>query len=143
MTEHRKLRFNFENSGGSLETESIWVIANEEGYIIDNIPFYVKEIAIGDLVSATQDSNGHLWFSQLLKPSGHSTIQIWFSDISTLSEIRSKLSQLGCSSEISEIPQLIAVDIPPNVDYSIVQVFLEEGEKNGLFEYQEACLGFL
>ncbi|MCR8648032.1 DUF4265 domain-containing protein [Leptospira interrogans] len=143
MTEHRKLRFNFENSGGSLETESIWVIANEEGYIIDNIPFYVKEIAIGDLVSATQDSNGHLWFSQLLKPSGHSTIQIWFSDISTLSEIRSKLSQLGCSSEISEIPQLIAVDIPPNVDYSIVQGFLEEGEKNGLFEYQEACLGFL
>uniref|UniRef100_UPI0039C927AF DUF4265 domain-containing protein n=1 Tax=Leptospira interrogans TaxID=173 RepID=UPI0039C927AF len=143
MTEHRKLRFNFENSSGSLETESIWVIANEEGYIIDNIPFYVKEIAIGDLVSATQDSNGHLWFSQLLKPSGHSTIQIWFSDISTLSEIRSKLSQLGCSSEISEIPQLIAVDIPPNVDYSIVQGFLEEGEKNGLFEYQEACLGFL
>ncbi|WP_050553898.1 DUF4265 domain-containing protein [Leptospira santarosai] len=143
MTEHQKLRFNFENSSGNLETESIWAIPNKEGYIIDNIPFYVKEIAVGDLVSATQDSNGHLWFSKLLKPSGHSTVQIWFSDISIVSEIRNKLTQSGCPSEISEIPQLIAVDIPPNVDYNIIQDFLEEGEKKGLFEYQEACLGFL
>jgi hypothetical protein len=37
----------------------------------------------------------------------------------------------------------VAVDIPPAVSYEDVRAYLEEGESNGKWDYEEACLGFL
>ncbi len=50
---------------------------------------------------------------------------------------------MGCSSELSELPRLVAVDIPADVEYRGVREFLEQGEADGEFEYEEGCLGFV
>ncbi|MCY1079789.1 DUF4265 domain-containing protein [Archangium lansingense] len=143
MNERLKLRFHFENSAGENETETMWVIKRDDGYEIDNIPFYVKELALGDVVAAQSDKGGAPWYSELVRPSGHSTIHLWFSHEEDVESVRGTLRQMGCASEVSNLPRLVAVDVPPEVSYDKVKAFLEQGEQTGLFEYQEACLGFL
>lgn len=98
---------------------------------------------MGDLVAARRDENGLLWFAKMIKPSGHTTIQILFNREEDVAPFRALLRQMGCESEGSDMPELIAVDIPPAVKYEEVKKLLDEGEHEGRFEYQEACLGFL
>lgn len=143
MSDHKKVRFTYPNSDGGTEVESMWAIERADGYEIDNIPFYVTSLAVGDLVAARRDEDGLLWFTQMTKPSGHSTIQILFAHEKDVASFRSQLDQLGCTSEKSDIPELIAVDIPPAVKYEKIKSVLDEGEREGKFEYQEACLGSL
>jgi hypothetical protein len=142
MNERLKLRFPFETAEGGEETETLWVIKREDGYEIDNIPFYAKEVALGDVVSAKPDANGVLWYSELVRPSGHSTLQLWFSRQEDVESVREALRQRGCASELSDLPRLVAVDVPPHVPYASIKALLDQGEQAGQFEYQEACLGF-
>ncbi|MFS8066930.1 MAG: DUF4265 domain-containing protein [Byssovorax sp.] len=123
--------------------ESIWAIEREDGYEIDNIPFCVKSLSVGDLIAARRDENGLLWFTKMLKPSGHITIQILFSREEDVASFRAQLGQMGCESEGGDMPELVAVDIPPTVKYEDVKNLLDEAEHEGRLEYQEACLGFL
>ena len=120
MNEHAKVRFIYENSDGGTEVESMWTIEREDGYEIDNIPFFAKSLAVGDLVAARRDKDGLLWFARMIR-----------------------LGRMGCESELSDIPELVAVDIPPTVKYEEVKSLLDEGEREGCFEYQEACIGFV
>jgi hypothetical protein len=121
----------------------MWTLRRDDGYEIDNIPFYVKELALGDVVSAQADAEGALWFSRLVRPGRHSTIRLWFSNEHDVQPIRHELKRMGCASEVSDLPRLVAVDVPPNIPYEKVKVFLDQGEQAGIFEYQEACLGFM
>ncbi len=143
MNSHKKLRFTFENADGGQEVESLWVLEREGGYEIDNIPFYVNDVACGDLVAARSDDEGQLWFSHLIQASRHSTLRLWFAREDDVEPVREHLWDLKCASEISDIRRLVAVDVPPTVGYETVKLFLENGKQEGRFEYEEACLGFL
>jgi hypothetical protein len=143
MSERLKIRFPFKNSTGGDETETLWVMKRDSGYEIDNIPFYVQELALGDIVTAEPDEGGALWFSELVAPSGHSTVHLWFTQEKDVEPVRAVLRQLGCPSEVSDLPRLVAVDVPPDVPYKQVKEFLEQCESSGRLQYQEACLGFL
>jgi len=44
---------------------------------------------------------------------------------------RDHLKKMGCSSELSHIPKLIAIDIPPKINVQCITHFLAEGEKRG------------
>jgi hypothetical protein len=127
---------------GHVEIESIWALPEAGAFRVDNIPFYAKGIAVGDVVSAAERNGAH-YFDRVLVPSGHSTIRILFSDDGIIQNTRNDLRSIGCESEISDIPTLIAVDIPPTVSYENLKLYLDKGEAEGKWEYQEACLGFL
>lgn len=142
MSKRLKIRFPFKNSAGVSETETMWVISRDTGYEIDNIPFYVQELALGDVISAQPDASGVLWYSELVQPSGHSTLHLWFAHEKDVASVREALRQMGCASEVSDLPRLVAVDVPPEVPYGKIKEFLEEREGIGQLEYQEACLGF-
>lgn len=114
---------------------------------IDNIPFFAKGVSCEDIVTAEQSAGG-LIFKELFQPSGHSTVRIVIYQegrderrvAAIVQEIRQSLRNMGCTTELSHIPNLIAVDIPPNVTYESVSAFLSEQEKDGLLEYEEAAL---
>jgi hypothetical protein len=141
MTDHVKVRFTHENSDGGTEVESMWAIERQGGYEIDSIPFRVMSIAQGDLVAVRRDADGLMWFVRVLAPSGHSTIQILFRSAEEVESFRADLARLGCASEGSDLPELIAVDVPPSVKYEELKALLDAGEREGRFEYQESCLG--
>ncbi|MCE9673131.1 DUF4265 domain-containing protein [Myxococcus stipitatus] len=140
---HVKILFPFTNSSGDTEIESMWAVKRDDGYEIDNIPFYVKSLAWGDVVSARADADGAWVYEALVRPSGHSTIHLLFEREGDVPRVRDELTGLGCSSEVSNLPSLIAVDVPPAIPYEGIKRYLEQGEAAGTFEYQEACLGFL
>jgi len=140
MPTRAKLRFPFMNEAGRNETETMWAVRRDDGYEIDNIPFYAKELALGDVGSTETDPDGVPWFKTLVRPSGHSTVRLWFSNPNDVVRIRDDLKRMGCASEVSDQPRLVAVDIPPGVPYPSVKAFLDKGERDGTFEYQEACL---
>ncbi len=121
------------------EWESVWAIPKEDGlFEIDNVPFYTKNISCGDLVSVKiEDDEYH--FNQLIKESKHTTIRVIIFDPNVVQEVRDKLTTLGCSSELSHISKFIAVDIPANVDINIVTKYLDEGENNDDWEYEEGA----
>ena len=124
-----------------LAYESLWVKQVEAGYQINNIPFLAKNIAFGDIVEASEE-DGMLYFEDLLETSGHSTVRVIFWNAEDLKPAADELIRLGCDWEGSHIPSMIAVDVPPTVDYTIIKAFLDEGFHNKLWDYQEACLGF-
>ena len=145
MATHQKVLLEYAGSTpDQLEVESVWAVPVDGAYRIDNIPFYAQGIALGDLVAVSQDEDGMLRFRSLVLPSGHSTVRLWFpkdSDSNKVMEVRNQLRGMGCPSEVSDIPRLVAVDIPPSVSYKVVRQFLDEHEKLGAFEFEEACLG--
>lgn len=136
---HVKVLFEIENEDGTIEIESIWTIPTPNGHRIDNVPFYAKGLAYNDEISAALDADGMLHFVELLTPSGHSTVRLWFAKESDVQSVRDKLRTMGCPSELDH-SRLVAVDIPPIVSYSRVRDYLERQEFAGVFEYEEACL---
>jgi hypothetical protein len=127
-----------------------WMWARRVGestYKIDNVPFFAKLVSSGDIVFAEATATGII-FRNLVHPSGHSTVRVIVHRESrnddelraVVGGVRQALQAIGCSTELSHIPNLIAVDIPPDVNYQSVAAFLSQKEHDGLLEYEEACL---
>ncbi|MFV0478023.1 MAG: DUF4265 domain-containing protein [Parahaliea sp.] len=143
MEGHVKVYFEIPSADSEeMEIETVWAIPHGEGFKLDNIPFYAKGVALDDVVSANE-VDGCLYVDELLEPSGHSTVRLWFSDEKDVQTVRAELKAMGCDSEISDQPRLVAVDIPSSVSYEKIREYLDAGEANGKWNYQEACLGFL
>jgi len=139
MTSKAKILLVYEDEEGC-QVESVWASKSDEYYKIDNIPFFAKNIALGDLVSVEND-DGELYFDSLIEASGHSTIQIAFFDMSKVGDVQRTLEEMGCHWEGSHIESLISVDVPIEVPYASVKEFLETQESLRVLEYREACLG--
>jgi hypothetical protein len=140
--DHVKVLFRYnESDAGEYEIESLWALPHPNGYRLDNIPFYALGVAEGDIVTAQEGLDGELWYGDIVTPSGHSTIRLWFARADDVQGFRNELRALGCTSELSELARLVAVDVPPDVPYASVRARLEQGERDGSFEFEEACLG--
>jgi hypothetical protein len=146
MTDRVKILIEFEGSTSHTHAiESVWAVVRPRGYEIDNIPFYAYGVALGDVVDAKPDIDGALQFKSVSQPSGHSTVRLWFAEggEKDVARVRQELRSLGCSSELTDLPRLVAVDIPPNIDYKSIKAILDSWEKSGMLEYEESCLGFV
>lgn len=119
--------------------ESAWAEKVENGYQLDNILFYAKNYSWQDIVSV-EEVDGKLYVTGLIQENGHSTVRLLLNDASEGPKIREELKALGCSSELSNMNNLIAVDVPPEVNYSIIRDYLIKGELEDKWEYQEACI---
>tara|TARA_B100000949_G_scaffold182403_1_gene163689 strand:- start:1535 stop:2047 length:513 start_codon:yes stop_codon:yes gene_type:complete len=138
MENYVKLLFSHDALGeGSVE--SAWAQKVEKGYQLDNILFYAKNYSWKDIVSA-EEINGELFATGLVEEKGHSTVRVLLSDASEVPKLREEIKNFGCSSELSNVENLVAIDIPPSVSYDKVRAYLEKGEDDGRWEYQEACI---
>ncbi|WP_081633481.1 DUF4265 domain-containing protein [Mycobacterium sp. 360MFTsu5.1] len=119
--------------------ETMWVEALGDGrYRVDNIPFFVKPLAVNDIVRGQRsDFNSDLiWFSGRLEWSGHSTVRIVvFADED---EILAALSDMGCTFE--RLRRIIAVDIPDSEVVERAHAFLTNKQLSGALDLEEACL---
>jgi hypothetical protein len=137
-TDRVKVLFWHEGESGG-EVESAWAEKVNSYYRPDNILFYAKEYALGDLFEATM-VDGELLAGDLIEESGHSNIRILVSDTSLAAGLRAELRAKGCTSELSNIPKLFSVDVPKEKEYSGIKEWLEGLSEKGVIEYEEGCL---
>lgn len=120
--------------------EGLWARPLGEGlFQIDNVPFFAKGIAWGDIVSASELEQ-ELRFLAVVRPSGHSTLRLLINDEKDVPSVKALLEKLGCAIERSHIPGLISVDVPPTVPMTTLKSVLDDGEAQGRWGYEEACL---
>ncbi len=136
---HRKVFFELEQDDDGYPpaaAESLWGLPTSahDRFIIDNIPFFVDDVAMGDHVKV-DNRNGQLWFVRLLKSGGHSSLRVFVEDEDEATRLRDGLAALGCPSERDSGRTLISIDLPSSVPYQRVVALLEEGEEKGLWEY--------
>jgi hypothetical protein len=130
------------------DTEGLWAepLGNNL-FKIDNVPFFVKGISCEDVVEAAADSQGELRFRSLVRPSAHNTLRVIVFRESPdprpleerVADLRRQLEQVGCSTELSHMPGLIAVD-SESASLNRALGVLQSGEKSSLWEYEEGAV---
>lgn len=142
----RKLFFRLEEGAwhGSA-TESLWAEPFPGGrYRLRKSPFYAFDVSAEDVVFA-QEEEGLLFFAGVSLRGGHSTYRIMKSKGSRTEDFErywEPLLQAGCCYE--EGPgRLLAVDVPPRVDFPHVYSLFEKGEQEQVWHFEEGHRGHL
>ena len=124
-----------------VEAESLWALAVEGGYRIDNIPFYAVGLNYGDVV-ALRDADSDLpKVDRILRYGGHTTFRyILDSNLddehhAMYDHLREMLRKLGCTFENAS-ETLYAIDLGPEVDCIRVFQLLELGSKWHVWDFE-------
>ena len=126
--QHVKIFFNLEqiDDWPPCAMESMWAIhLDDDLYQLDNTPFYITGVSYKDIIVATQNKEGLLFFRSLFKESGHSTIRIYLSNKINTSLLEEGIFDLCCSFEKYN-DQFFAIDVPPESDIKKVITFLTQ-----------------
>ena len=121
-----------------VEVESLWGIERRDGIELDNVPFYARGIALGDVVAVQRAQDGALEFASVVRRGGHSTYRVLLkgADESDPQRTIEELIQQGLGVE-SDVPCLLAIDAPPETDINRVVAYLLEGAHAGRWEVEE------
>jgi hypothetical protein len=140
-----KVLFELEqdDSGFPPEThETLWAIPTDGGYRLDNVPFFAKGVAYGDVVAGSLIEGDNIGFSSVVRPSGHSTCRVVLvDDDADVKAARRIFEELGCSTELSHLSGYFAVDVPAEVAMSDVLAILEAGQADDRWDFDVGVFG--
>ncbi|QIH34489.1 DUF4265 domain-containing protein [Sphingobacterium sp. DR205] len=137
---NKKVILTYYDVEENLAEEALWIEPLEDNkYQVKNVPFFAPNIAYNDIITV-EDDEGNLYFEELVKASEHSTIQIVIFNEREANEIIKNIEHFGCSWEGMENQTILAVDVPPSVNYSIFKKYLDKNLTENIFDYKEACL---
>jgi hypothetical protein len=140
-----KVLFHLEpGDGRGSATETLWAERiDHRRFRLRNVPFFVFGVSVEDVVLARTSEDGVIEFEAVSIHSGHSTYRIMMSATASLAVVQQKwqgLEQLGCTYEQGP-GSLRAVDVPPRADIHEVYKWLEQGEHEGVWEFEEGHCG--
>jgi hypothetical protein len=110
---------------------------------INNIPFYANSVSLGNKVCIDFNS-GLPTVCAIVERGGHSTYRIFVERPNAkASNLFKKLNAMGCDRERADFSSgdLFALDIPPEVDIDDVYEILEEGLRDGCWDFEEGFVG--
>lgn len=130
----------FISLNNNTKTESVWVLKKGDFYIVRNIPFFAKGIALDDLIMVDEHENMK-FYKKTVYFSGNSTYRIFTNnDIDSFDFFWKILEAFGCTYE-KATENLFAINVPPSADiYKVYGVF-ELGEKKKVWEFEEGFCG--
>jgi hypothetical protein len=122
--------------------EGMWAKSlGKDLYEIRNVPFHAYGLNFGDVVRAREPApDKKPLVSELVRPSGHRTLRVFFKESvaePARLELLQSLGGLKASFE-GATTRHFAIDIEPEGDYAAVCDRLAEWEAQGLLEY-ETC----
>jgi hypothetical protein len=146
-----KVRYAFlRDSDGwpPVSSEDVWGVAVSEDMIrVDNIPWFVRDVSVGDLIRVRPLSAGLYKAVEKIAWSGNCTIRIILLDpgmemrAGGIAEVVAKFDTLGADGEILATYNMAAINIPPSANVREAKMLLIEGEGKGWWTYEEACVG--
>ncbi|WP_063742769.1 DUF4265 domain-containing protein [Flavobacterium psychrophilum] len=134
-----KINFDYYDLEDKLSVESVWAIKEDNYYRIQNIPFFIPNIAFGDLISVEIDEN-ELYFDEIIETSENSTLQVIFFDEKDVKTITTKLQSFNCGWEGSHLSRYISINVPKNENYFELKEYLTQLTNSKIIEFKEACL---
>lgn len=125
--------------------ESLWAeTVGGDVVRLTNVPWFVRGVAIGDLIRVERDSDGVLWAAEHLEWSGNCTIRVVPSPSGPLRGSRQRVldtfQPFGVTGEGIQQFGLVALEVPPGADLAGVQRVLRAGARDGWWEYEEGCV---
>lgn len=122
-----------------LESEEGWPPVGVEGVPFEETsggfralvpPIFVKDISVGDLIEVLKySSDGYVLSWRHLLKSGHTTIWLLrLSEPSRIEEILEELRVLGCNTVGLKEFGCYAVDVPPDLEISLIDKILENAD---------------
>lgn len=140
-----KIYFDLEPSEDEFppaKTEFLWCIPTKRGtYIVDNIPFFVRNISLGDEVSAQKSGRG-LHFLGLVHESRNSTVRVLLKKIERIANIRENLDRFGCGTELMDELGLLAVSMSPDSKIADSLSYLDEEATKGNVGIEESAVRY-
>lgn len=126
--------------------ERVWAIALSDSLVrIDNIPWFIGDLALNDLVQVVSDSPGILRPVEKVSWAGNCTIRIIpypeSGKFSSLQDVLDLFSPLGVAGEGIDQFGMVALAVPPTADLAAVKGLLGRGSDVGWWDYEEACIG--
>jgi hypothetical protein len=126
-------------------SEEIWAVAlGSDTVRVDSIPWFVRNIALDDLISVRPTHEGKAVFVEKLKWSGNCTLRVIPLGDDSEAGIRGvmeRLSSYGIELEVLGQFGLVAANARPSVDLVSLKGMLDLGEKRGWWSYEEGCVG--
>jgi len=111
---------------------------------LDNVPFFVRGFASGDVVRIAADQNGILWAQEAVAFSGNRTIRVIPAEDdqpgAELHTVIAAFAPLRVDGEGIEQFGLVALNVPADAPIAKVKRLLIEGEADGRWEYEEGCV---
>ncbi len=143
-----KLRFRLdrdEDGWPPAESEGLWAKAQGgDTYRIENTPWFVRNLAAGDIVRANAGSDGVLWATEKATWSGHCTIRVIpRADGPLQGDLQAVLdafTSLGVTGEGAQQYGMVALDVPAGSDAAPVKALLLAGEGDGRWDFEEGCV---
>jgi len=139
-----KIIIKLEDDWHGNSTEELWVEPwfKANNYQIRNTPFYAKGVSLDDIVEA-EEVGEMKYFKCVVQNSGHSTYRIFLGD--KISETIFErywmpLENIGCSYK-KGYNRFYSIDVPDETDIYKTYSFLENGEKNNIWEFEEGNVG--
>lgn len=127
------------------DIEGLWCTPDGVGhFVVDSIPFFVDGYALGDVVLVDNPmDDGDLVLNRLELSGGHSSVRALFFgeyDINEVQNLRNLIVELGCESEFDLQRGIIAIDVPPQVEFARVASVLNALENGGTLEWWVGAL---
>jgi hypothetical protein len=123
------------------------VLERDDYFRIESIPYFLKNVSRGDIVSTTITTNSELEgvevfaFDSVVDRGGHNTYRLLLrrkhADDPEFTE--NELLEKGLAVE-TEDGNFFAIDVPPTVDQPEIDSFLVAGSSSGRWELQDGYL---
>ncbi|MDX3854164.1 DUF4265 domain-containing protein [Streptomyces sp. AK02-01A] len=147
--EHVKVLFPLdqdEDGWPPVSTEGLWAVRLDGDAVrIDNTPWFVTNVACGDIVRVNEDVDGQLRAVEKVKWSGNCPIRVIpFRDgrfEGELSPVIELFAPVGVTGEGLAQFGLVALNVPGDVDLATVQELLWRGSDEGWWDFDEGCVG--
>jgi hypothetical protein len=147
--DHVKVRFQLDREDEDwppVQSEGVWATpSGTDEYRLDNVPWFARGVASGDLVRASGDEDGVLWVDDQVRWSGRYTIRVIPLGGGTPEDecqaVIDAFQPLGADCE-GGLPafKIVALDIPPTARLTEIKRLLERGQAEGRWAYEEGCI---
>jgi Domain of unknown function (DUF4265) len=101
---------------------------------LESVPMFAFGLAFGDVIRG-KHYGAELWVEELVEPSGHSTVRVIALGSNQIGVPKDFLNNLGCATFETVIDGMIAVDVPPSVDFDAVRSYLTAGQEAAKFDF--------
>jgi hypothetical protein len=130
-----------QSEGYPVSTESLWFVAEGANYRLKNIPFFIDDLAFDDVISVQTIADQLYQIDGVVERSGNSTVWITIDPDANETAILDEIKALGCMVEGGVLARYFAINVPKDVDISLLYRLFESDAYKDTLGAHVAALG--